>query len=147
MDPSGAMSKPTLTPREFAYLSITGPGTHEAITERLRTQPSEAWNAGDANPRTGQPRKSMCWRLRSGSDDTRSLAEHVQSLLVGMSMRVAELRELWADYDLTLQCVGYYPPSSGSGIHFDREVIRQAGQLGLAIDCDHYFVDDHGHDG
>ena len=136
-----------MTPREFAYLSITGPGTHEAITERLRVQPSEAWNAGDANPRTGQPRKFMCWRLRSGCDDTRSLEEHIRSLLTGLQLRAAELRGLWVDYDLTLQCVGYYPPSAGSGMHFDREVVRQAAQPGFAIDCDHYFVDDHDHDG
>jgi len=136
-----------LKPREFAYVRITGPGTHEALTERLRVEPSEAWNAGDVNPKNGLPRRSMCWRLKSGRDDTRSLEEHIRFLLVGLSLRASELRELWVDYDLTIQCVGYYPRSSGSGMHFDREVVRQAAQLGLAIDCDHYFVDDHDHDG
>ncbi len=134
---------PPLTSRELAYVIITGSGTHEAITQRLGLNPSEAWNAGDINPRTGQPRKRTCWRLESGHDDTRPLDEHIRSLLSMVGTKAAEMRHLWVDHDLYLQCVGYYPRSSGSGMHFDREVVRQAAQLGLAIDCDHYFVDDH----
>ena len=138
---------PSLTPREFAYLSVTGPGAHETITEQLGLEPTEAWNVGDINPRTGPARKFMSWRLKSGLDDTRSVDEHIKSLLLAIGHKTAEIRRLWVDYDLQLQCVGFYPPSSGSGMHFDREVVRQAAQLGLAIDCDHYFVADHDHDG
>lgn len=141
------MSERSLTPREFVYLRITGPGGHAAITERLGFPPSEAWDVGDVHPKSGKPRRFMCWQLRSGLDDTHSVDEHLRSLLAGLRLKAAELRELWVDYDLTLQCVGYYPPSAGSGMHFDREVVRQAAQLGLAIDCDHYFIDDHDHAG
>jgi len=136
-----------MTRREFAYLSITGPGLHEAVTERLGLKPSDAWNAGDINPRSGRPRTFMAWKLRSGLDDTRSLDDHISSLLLVVGRKAMDLRELWVDYDLTLQCVGYYPPSGGSGMHFNREVVRQAAQLGFAIDCDHYFVHAHDHDG
>jgi hypothetical protein len=87
----------------------------------------------------------MAWKLKSGLDDSRPMSEHIASLLLALSPRATEIRALWVDYNLTLQCVGYYP--QGSGMHFDREVVRQAAQLGLAIDCDHYFVDDHDHDG
>ena len=146
-DVSHATPMPSLTRREFAYVSITGPGTHETVTERLGLRPTEAWNVGDINPRTGQPRKFMCWQLRSGLDDTRSLDEHIKSVLLFIGLKAAEMRQLWVDYDLVLQCVGYYPSSSGSGMHFDREVVRRAAQLVLEIDCDHYFVDDHDHDG
>lgn len=132
-----------MTRREFAYLRITGLGSHEAVTERLGLKPSDAWNAGDINPRSGQPRKFMLWKLYSGLDDSRSLDDHISSLFLVVRRKAMELRELWVDHDLTLQCVGYYPPTGGSGMHFDREVVRQAAQLGLAIDCDHYFVDDH----
>jgi hypothetical protein len=31
-------------------------------------------------------------------------------------------------------------------MHFNREQVRQAAQLGLAFDLDFYFTDDHGHD-
>jgi hypothetical protein len=134
---------PSLTQREFAYVRITGQGTHESVTASLGLQPSEAWNSGDLNPKTGRQRAFMSWKLLSGLDDTRSLADHISSLLLVVGRKARELRELWVDHDLTLQCVGYYP--SGSGMHFDRETVRQVAQLGFAIDCDHYFVDNHDH--
>ena len=141
------MSAPQLTGREYAYIKISGPGRHETITERLGVKPTEAWNVGDTNDKNGLPRKIMAWRFRSGLDDTHPLEQHIESLLLWFGTKAEAARGLWVDYDLTLQCVGYYPASRGSGMHFNREIIRQAAQLGLAIDCDHYFVEDHGHEG
>ena len=86
----------------------------------------------------------MTWRLSSALDDTQPLNMHIQNLFLYLHPKVDALRLLWADYDLTLQCVGYFPPS-GHGLHFDREQIRQAAQLGLAFDLDFYYVDDYGH--
>ncbi|MPM58173.1 hypothetical protein SDC9_105002 [bioreactor metagenome] len=139
------MTSPPLTTREYAYFHITGPSTHEDVTVLLGVKPSEAWNAGDVNLRTCKPRKLMSWRLRSSLDDTRPLAEHIAQILEGLYPRVDALRRLWVEHDLTLQCVGYYP-SSGHGMHFDREQIRKAAMLGLALDLDFYFIDDHAHE-
>lgn len=49
------MTSPPLTRRQYAYLRITGPGTHESITETLALRPTEAWNVGDENPGNGRP--------------------------------------------------------------------------------------------
>ena len=138
------MTSPPLTTREYAYFCVTGPGTHQEVTERLGLHPSEAWNVGDEGPK-GRARLFMSWRLSSGLDDTEPLDRHIQNLLLLLGRRAEALRTLWVDYDLTLQCVGYSPPS-GHGAHFDREQIRQAAQLGLAIDLDFYYVDDHAHE-
>lgn len=86
----------------------------------------------------------MTWRLSSALDDTQTLNMHIQTLFLYLRPKVDALRLLWVDYDLTLQCVGYFPPN-GHGLHFDREQIRQAAQLGLAFDLDFYYVDDYGH--
>lgn len=86
----------------------------------------------------------MSWRLSSDLDDTHPLEEHIQSLFLYLQLKVDILRQLWVEYDLTLQCVGYFP-ASGHGVHFDREQIRQAAQLGLAFDLDFYYVDDYEH--
>jgi hypothetical protein len=139
------MTSPPLTRREYAYIRVTGPGNHETITEILGLQPSEAWNLGDMNERNGKPRKFMSWRRGSGLDDTEPLREHIEALLLHLHSRSDAVRNLWVDYDLQLQCVGYYPPS-GHGAHFDREQIRQAAQLGLALDLDFYYLDDFGHE-
>ncbi|MDR1277106.1 MAG: DUF4279 domain-containing protein [Candidatus Accumulibacter sp.] len=139
------MTSPPLTDREYAYLSISGPGTHEQITQILGLSPSEAWNVGDINPRNGKPRKSMLWCLSSGLDDKQPLEMHVQHLFLALFTKAEALRKLWVEYDLVLQCVGYFP-SGDHGMHFDREQIRSAAQLGLAFDLDFYYIDDYEHD-
>jgi hypothetical protein len=139
------MTSPPLTTREFAYFHVTGPGTHEDVTALLGLRPSEAWNVGDTNPRNGMLRKSMSWRMSSGLDDTSPLTEHIAALLLWLLPKASDLRQLWVEHDLTLQCVGYFPPS-GHGMHFDREQVRKAAQLGLALDLDFYYVDDHEHE-
>jgi len=138
------MTSPPLTSREYAYFHIEGPSTHEELTEILALKPSEAWNVGDANPQNGRPCKSMSWRLSSYLDDKHPLDEHIECLLSILRIKAEVLRSLWVEHDLTLQCVGYFP-STGHGVHLDRERVRQASQLGLAIDLDFYFVDDYEH--
>lgn len=139
------MTSPPLTRREYAYLRITGPGSHETITKILGLRPSEAWNVGDINSRNEKPRTSMSWRLSSGLDDSIPLDQHIDAIFLVMQVKAEGVRELWVDYDLQLQCVGYYP-ATGHGAHFDREKVRRATQLGLAIDLDFYFVDDFEHE-
>ncbi|WP_020395717.1 DUF4279 domain-containing protein [Thiolinea disciformis] len=138
------MTSPPLTKREYAYFHISGPGTHEQVTEIMRTKPSEAWNVGDINPQNGKPYKFMSWRLSSGLNDKQPLEMHVQNLFLYLSLKAEALRLLWVEYDLTLQCVGYFP-ASGHGVHFNREQVRQAAQLGLAFALDFYYVDDYDH--
>jgi len=83
-----------------------------------RCQATECWNVGDICARTGQPRRFMAWRLSSGLDDTSPLASHIEQLLLVLCTRADEIRGLWTDYDLTLQCVGYFP-ETGHGAHFN----------------------------
>ncbi len=118
-----------------------GQGATKRLPSSSRSEPSDAWNVGDVNPANGKPRKFMGWRLDSGLDDTKALREHIEPLLLFLGVKADALRELWLEYDLTLQCVGYYP-ASGHGVHLDREVVRRAAQLGLAFDFDFYYVDD-----
>jgi len=139
------MSSPPLTTREYAYFSISGPGRHDAITDKLGREPSEAWSEGDPRPRGGTY-QLMRWRLDSGLPDTEPLEKHIESLLLILPAHTLTLRELALDYDLFIQCVGYYAPS-GHGAHLNRDVVRRAAQLGLAFDLDFYYVDDYGHDG
>lgn len=139
------MTSPPLTNREYAYLNITGSGSHEQVTEIIGLRPSEAWNVGDINPRNGKPRNFMSWRLSSGLEDTQTLDAHIETLLLQLQNKANAIRSLWVEYNLTLQCVGYFPPS-GHGMHFNREQIRQAAQLGLSFDLDFYYVDDYEHD-
>jgi Domain of unknown function (DUF4279) len=122
--------------KEYAYFSVIGPGSHESITELLRIPPSRAWNAGDPNTRTGRAYGQMFWQLDSGLDQTQPLSNHIDTLLLILGTRTGELRSLWLENTLTLQCVGHY--TSSHGLHLDREHVRQIASLGLAIDLDFY---------
>ncbi len=68
-----------------------------------------------------------------------------EPLFLSPHTKAEALRKLWVEFDLTLQCVGHFPPS-GHGMHFSREQILQAAQLGLASDLDLYNQDDYGHE-
>ena len=95
------MTSPPLTNREYAYFHVSGPGTHEQITEILGLKPSEAWNVGDTNPQSGKPCKFMSWRLSSALNDTQPLDLHIQNLFLFLHPKVDALRRLWVEYDLT----------------------------------------------
>ncbi|MES2297044.1 MAG: DUF4279 domain-containing protein [Pseudomonadota bacterium] len=140
------MTSPPLTTREYAYFHVRGPGTHEEVSKVLEMKPSEAWNAGDINPRNGKARKVMSWKLESGLDDTMALDAHINEIFSKLRTKSNLVRQLWLDFDLTLVCVGYFPPRGGHGMHFNREHIRHAAQLGMAFDLDFYYVDDHEHE-
>jgi len=139
------MSSPSLTNREYAYFRVTGPGRHEVITEKLSLAPAETWSEGDTRPRGGTY-QFMHWTLSSGHDDKELLERHIESLLAILGTRSQALRELSVDFELTIQCVGYYP-TSGHGAHLGRDVVRTAAQFGLSFDFDFYYVGDSDHDG
>ena len=126
-----------VTDKEYAYFCVSGPGSHETVTQLLGLQPSAAWNAGELNAR-GQPRHEMTWRLDSGLEESEPLHRHIDNLLLYLSPRSGSLRELWLDYALTLQCVGRY--ASSHGLHLDRELVRQLAMLGIAVDLDLYVL-------
>lgn len=140
------MSSPPLTTREFAYLYITGNGSHQEITEILGIEPSMAWNVGDTNERNGKTQRSLHWKKNTGLDDKESLESHLDAIFFLLSKKHNEIQELFfKGYDPHIQCVGYYP-DSGHGVHLNRDIIRKAGQLNLAIDLDFYQVSANGHD-
>lgn len=76
-----------LTNREYAYVFISGAKSHEAISNVLTLKPSEAWNAGDLDPRNGRVRRNVGWRLDSGLDDRAPLDQHIQALLTVLGTR------------------------------------------------------------
>lgn len=141
------MSSPPLTTREYAYLAVIGDGTHEEVTEILRIEPSLAWNAGEPSERTGRIQKRMLWQRNSGLDDKEELSKHIEAIFFLLGQKHQEIKELFfRGFDPYIQCVGYYTESS-FGNHLSRDIIRQAGQLNLAIDINLHQIGTYGHDG
>ena len=87
----------------------------------------------------------MYWQLESGLDDKFPIEEHLSKIFSLLEPLQSKLINLGPEYDLCIQCVGYFPPS-GHGIHLDQNTVLKASNLGVAFDLDFYFVDDYGHD-
>jgi hypothetical protein len=142
------MTSPPMTNREYAYLAITGGGSHQEITKIIGIEPSLAWNVGDKSEATGKVQKFMRWRKDSGLDDTEPVDKHIENILtLFVSRKQKEIQELFfKGYDVYIACAGWYP-ASGHGVHLSREIIREAGKANISIDLDFYYVDSEGHDG
>ena len=139
------MASPPLTSREYAYLKITGEGSFLVISEALGLEPTNAWNKGDINRKNGRLRNLTSWQLESGLDDRCSIDEHLNALVLLLEPVEKKLYQLSSQYDICVQCVGYFPPAS-HGINIDNKMVRFASRIGGSIDFDFYFVDDFGHD-
>jgi hypothetical protein len=139
------LASPPLTSREYAYFSVTGEGSSEAVTSILKIEPTNQWSQGELNPRNNQPRKFMRWNLESGLDDTHPISAHIEKLLEILEPYQSELSELSKHYEVYIQCAGYFP-CSGHGLNVSRNLIEKLYNLSLSLDYDFYFVEDYGHD-
>jgi hypothetical protein len=120
----------------YAYFAVIGEGPHSEIGARLRLEPSRAWSAGDPRP-GGGVYPATKWFLESGLDRTRPLEEHVSALLPILESKAEAIRAMSPQYEIILQCVGYFENPS-PGFHLDAPTIQRIAALGLAIDFDLY---------
>lgn len=139
------LASPPLTNREYAYFSVKGNGDSQFVTSVLKIEPTNQWSQGEINPRNNRPRKFMGWNLKSGLDDTHPIKEHIEKLLEVLEPFEKELANLSKNYEVYIQCAGYFP-SSGHGLNVGRDLIEKLYRLSLSIDYDFYFVEDFGHD-
>ena len=124
--------------RQFAYLAITGTGPLRVITEAMGIEPSSGHASADVNPKSGRQWGLTYWQLGSHIGDDRPLVEHIEALLLWLSRRQGAVNQLAADFDLTIQCVCH--ADNTFGFHLNREIIRQLGQLHVALDYDAYAM-------
>lgn len=139
------MSSPPITDRTYAYFKVTGSGSCDVVEQALGLECTNSWSEGDIRPQNGRPYKFMSWKLESGLDDTHDLREHIECLFEILIPLEPKLVELSENYELTLQCVGYFHPT-GHGIHFTKSTAQKIASLCLSVDADFYYIDDHGHD-
>ena len=133
----------------YAYLTITGAGSAQAITDRLGVEPSESWSQGDAriNHRTGEPRlkpdgsalppyEFMRWSLASNLSNDKPAEAHVHKLLKDTEPIADALRDLPSAYRKTLCVVGYAYQSFGFTL--PPNAACSLASLGLRLELDIY---------
>jgi hypothetical protein len=73
--------------------------------------------------------------------------KHIEEIFFILQRKREEMKELFfRGFDPYIQCVGYYTENS-FGTHLNRDIVRLAGQLNLAIDFSLYQVSAYEHDG
>lgn len=134
-----------LTIRQYAYFRVEGSGDYREVTKVIGREPSSAHSEGETNPCTGKPFRTMTWRFDSGYDDTVPLAQHIGAIIDWLGGSPEAIKRLSESYRITLQCVGYFPKHQ-LGLHLSRDHVRLLGQMGVEVDMDFYYIDDHGHE-
>ena len=123
---------------EYAYVLVSGYGDYREITDRLKMEPWKAWNAGDKKPKGGEyPRTE--WAFQSGLAKTEELTKHIDILLTLLEQRSYVIKDLQPDWEIHINCVGYYR-SSQHGLHINKDIVKRAAYLGIEFDFDLYYV-------
>lgn len=105
---------------------------------------SEHWNVGDEYERRDKTfkRRSSCWRLDSGYQDTEILEKHIEALLHKLTPKIEILRQLQCEYRLQIACVSFVYQSFSFELPF--ELQKMATNLGISFWFDSYsFGDTH----
>jgi len=124
----------------YAYFRVSsGDLPLDEITSRMGIEPTQAWRKGD--PGTYNPaRPHAGWCLYSPLPRSEIvLPRHIEALLPFLEPRASVVVELGTRFRTWLVCVGRYSASS-PGLFLSAEVVRRIANLGLALDCDLYFV-------
>ncbi|NIA68923.1 DUF4279 domain-containing protein [Pelagibius litoralis] len=136
------MPSPPETDREYAYFHAVGRDDPSEITEALGLQPDECWRVGDAFERRGHTlkRKSSCWRLKSGLEDTQSLDRHVDALLYRLRPHRDALLDIGTRFRTQIVCVSFAYQSFSWALDFEAQ--KEATSLCIGFWFDTYSFGD-----
>lgn len=131
------MSLPNET---YAYFTIAGDELDPAeITTLLGLEPTDSWNKGDINPRTGLERKFGRWSLFSRLARTEGFAAHISDVLMQMEQNVAGFIRVINAFEGQMQLVGYFH-STYPGLALTSQTIQGLAKYNLAVDLDFYYL-------
>jgi len=120
--------------RSYAYLRVVGRSNVAAVTDAFGIQPAKSWSVGDTRSRGGVYDFSH-WQ--TAEFEGPSLDDAVRALVDFIEQAGLDFSRLPTDFDATIQCVGYHEDQS-PGFHFEADLVRRLGRMGLAIDFDLY---------
>jgi hypothetical protein len=121
----------------YAYFALAGSFDPDAITLRVRVNPTRTAHEGDPIPKTKLRKKSDRWELHSRLPRTALLESHVSDVLDQLDAQEIAFREVSQQFGGIMELVGYfydfYP-----GLIFEREIVERLAKYGLTVDFDFY---------
>ena len=137
------MSSPPESDREYAYFRAIGTGNTRAVEISMDLKRTEHWNVGDEFERKNKifKRRSSCWKLESGYDDTNRLELHIEALLNKLTPKSNILNKIQSEYKLQIVCVSFAYQSFSFELPFEMQ--KTATNLGIGFWFDSYSFGDH----
>jgi Domain of unknown function (DUF4279) len=120
--------------RSYAYLRVVGQSSVAGVTDAFGIQPAKSWNVGDKR-RNGSVYDFSHWQTTEFDGQTLDAA--VRALVGFIEESRLEFSRLPNGFVATIQCVGHHEDQS-PGFHFEADLARRLGRMGLAIDFDLY---------
>lgn len=122
-----------------AYFTISGDFRFEEISTRAGCHPSDAWNAGDINPKTRRERRASRWSLRSRLGIEQDTEAHLRDVLDQLDSNPQAFLLLSQEFNGCIQLVEYIH-TVAKGHHFDAQMLRRISNYELAVDIDSYYL-------
>jgi hypothetical protein len=110
----------------------------EAITERVRLNPSRVGHKGQRRGTSALIEKDSWWEIGSRLSRDNELSKHVDDVLFAVAPAASTIASLATDFEVVLSCVLYV--SAPPELWLSSDQIRAIGQLGAALDIDLILV-------
>lgn len=120
--------------RSYAYLCVEGQSDATIVTAAFGVQPAKSWNVGDKRS-NGTVYNFSHWQAAEFEGEPLDAA--LRALVGFIEEAGIDLSKLPHGFEASIACVGYHEDQS-PGFHFDADLVRRLGRLGLAIDFDLY---------
>jgi hypothetical protein len=124
---------------QYAYFTMSGDFSFEEITARAGCQPSEAWNAGDVNPKSRRERRFSRWSLSSRLGTDQDVEAHVGDVLDQLDGNPQAFLSLSREFGGWIQIVEYIHAVTPSH-HFAAQTLMRLARYEVATDIDIYFL-------
>ncbi|MBW8186720.1 DUF4279 domain-containing protein [Shewanella nanhaiensis] len=124
----------------YAYFWVEGfECSIDEISSILKLQPTDFHLKGDLiSERHMRLRKRSSWKYKSTLPRSEPFQDaHLENLLIVLKDRKEAIAQLNKDYDVGINCVGYYT-NVNPGFHMSANLIKSYAELGLSIDFDLY---------
>lgn len=124
----------------YAYFWVEGfECSIDKISSILNLQPSDYHLKGDViSEKNKRYRKRSSWEFQSTLPRSEPFQDsHLENLLSVLKDRKEAIAQLNNDYEVGINCVGYYT-NVNPGFHMSADLIKSYAELGLSIDFDLY---------
>jgi Domain of unknown function (DUF4279) len=124
-----------------ARFTLTGMNVNpDEISRVIGLTPTKTWRSGEERANSDLRWEHDGWMLSTSEQASLDLAAEIQKLLESIRTRTKEINRARNQFklDAEIGCSVYIEDHQAPVVHFDREILKAASELGADIDIDIY---------